>query len=175
MPNTYINRAQFAVTLFNHSGEKDYYVATSTDFTDIVENTWYYDAVCWAYDRGLINGTSSTTFHPARNITTAEALTILYRYADYLFLDTECRYDSEPVLTHSDYGSIADWAMDAMNWALDYNVLNPVSSTSALNPNVTKRIGENAGLYKNISVQAELRADIVWDDNPLVTNGNHGG
>ena len=153
-PNAYINRAQFVQTLFNHSGEKGTYVSGVTEFTDVIEGTWYYDAVCWAYDKGLVNGTSSTTFHPARNITTAEALSILYRYAEYKEVDTECRYESQPILSHSDYDSIAYWAKDAMNWALDYNILNPISTNAPLNPNAYAKRKAIAVFMRNYEKEA---------------------
>lgn len=135
-PNAYLNRAQFVQTLFNYSGENYEFEPRETSFTDVIEGTWYYDAVCWATDNNIVQGTSETTFHPARNVTIAEALTFLYRYAQEYGFDTYCYFETAPVLSHRDYSSIADWAWDAMNWALVYNILNPAADTSPLNPNV---------------------------------------
>ena len=151
-PNAYINRAQFVQTLYNHSGE--FYSAYESIFTDVIEGTWYYDAVYWAYNEGLINGISDTTFHPARNITTAEALTILYRYAENEFYDTEYSFETEPILSHSDHNSIAPWARDSMNWALAYNILNPLSDTAALNPNADAKRKEIAVFMRNFEKEA---------------------
>ena len=154
MPNSYVNRAQFVQVLFSNSGEKDDYYAGSTDFTDVVEGTWYYDAVCWAYDRELVSGTSSTTFDPARTITTAEVLAILYKYAEYMGTNTECRYESQPILSHSDHDSIVYWAEDAMNWALDYNILNPVSDSAPLNPTAYAKRKAIAVFMRNYEKEA---------------------
>ena len=154
MPNAYVNRAQFVQVLFSNSGEKDYYYAGSTDFTDVIEGSWYYDAVCWAYDRGLVSGTSSTTFDPARTITTAEVLAILYKYAEYMGTNTECRYESQPILSHSDHDSIVYWAEDAMNWALDYNILNPASAYAPLNPTAYAKRKAIAVFMRNYEKEA---------------------
>lgn len=164
-PEGYLNRAQFVQTLYNYSGE-DYSACDST-FTDVIEGSWYYDAVYWAYNEGLVNGTSDTTFHPARNITIAEALTILYRYANNMCINTGLRYGTETILTHSDYNSIADWAEEAMNWALDYNVINPASDSAPLNPNVAVRRKEIAVCIRNFEKEAVGFRDSDGSNNKL--------
>lgn len=53
--------------------------ATGLPFTDVAANAWYYDAVKYAYDNDIMNGTSTTTFSP--DITTSRGMivTMLYR------------------------------------------------------------------------------------------------
>jgi len=48
-------------------------------FLDVADNAWYYDAVAYVYENGLMNGTTATTFAP--NVTTSRAMiaTLLYR------------------------------------------------------------------------------------------------
>ena len=48
-------------------------------FTDVSENAWYYEAVKYAYDNGLMNGASSSAFSPERTITRGQIVTILWR------------------------------------------------------------------------------------------------
>lgn len=40
---------------------------------------WYRDAVYWAVDRGIVNGTSPTTFSPDKTCSRSEIITLLYR------------------------------------------------------------------------------------------------
>lgn len=47
---------------------------TSGQFTDVASTSWYAGNVQTAYELGLINGTSSTTFSPDKNLTIAEAI-----------------------------------------------------------------------------------------------------
>ena len=50
-------------------------------FTDISEDKYYYDAVLWAVDSGITNGTSATTFSPDVSCTRAQMATFLWRAA----------------------------------------------------------------------------------------------
>lgn len=46
-----------------------------------VSRSWQHAAVAWASSRGLVKGTSASTFEPERPITRGEFATILWRYA----------------------------------------------------------------------------------------------
>lgn len=48
-------------------------------FTDVFENAWYYDAVNYVYEEGLITGTSDVTFEPNSPMTRGMLVTVLYR------------------------------------------------------------------------------------------------
>ena len=51
-----------------------------TPFTDVAADTYYSDAVTWAYEQGITGGTSATTFSPNTAVTRAQVVTFLYRY-----------------------------------------------------------------------------------------------
>ena len=51
----------------------------SGQFTDVASNAWYYDNVKTAYELGLVNGSSATTYSPDDNITIAEVQTLVAR------------------------------------------------------------------------------------------------
>lgn len=50
-------------------------------FTDVNKDASYYDAVLWAFEQGIVNGTSKTTFTPEKIFTRAQAATALWRAA----------------------------------------------------------------------------------------------
>ena len=50
-------------------------------FTDVPRSAWYYPVVKTAYDRGITNGTTSTTFEPDATVTREQFLVMLYRAA----------------------------------------------------------------------------------------------
>ncbi len=52
-------------------------------FTDVPENAWYADAVCWALEKGITAGTSETSFSPKKVCTRAEIAMFLYRVMMY--------------------------------------------------------------------------------------------
>ena len=54
--------------------------ASASQFTDVERDAWYYDAVEYAAQNGIMNGVSSSTFAPGKNITRADFVTMLGRY-----------------------------------------------------------------------------------------------
>lgn len=52
---------------------------TSLPFTDVADGAWYYDAVVYAYDKGLMTGTSATEFAPDVTMTRGMIASVLYR------------------------------------------------------------------------------------------------
>ena len=48
-------------------------------FTDVKESDYYYDAVAWALEKGITNGTTDTTFSPNAKCTRAQIVTFLWR------------------------------------------------------------------------------------------------
>ena len=55
------------------------YDAWQNPFTDVKEDNWFYDAVKYAVQNELFNGTSATTFSPNTDMTRAMLVTVLYR------------------------------------------------------------------------------------------------
>lgn len=50
-------------------------------FTDISKDSADYDAVCWAYETGVVNGVSATSFNPGGSISREDTCTMLLRFA----------------------------------------------------------------------------------------------
>ena len=50
-------------------------------FRDVPEDAYYYDAVVWGLSRGVVNGTTMTTFSPDLSCTRAQAVAFLWRAA----------------------------------------------------------------------------------------------
>lgn len=57
-------------------------LAAELPFKDVPEDAWYYPVVKEAYEKGITNGTSSTTFEPNATVTREMFLVMLYRAAD---------------------------------------------------------------------------------------------
>ena len=53
----------------------------SNPFSDVKEGEYYYDAVLWAVENGVTQGTSTTTFSPTSLVTRAQMVTFLWRAA----------------------------------------------------------------------------------------------
>lgn len=52
---------------------------TVNGFTDVTADAFYADAVAWAVESGVTNGTSASTFSPNNGCTRAQIVTFLYR------------------------------------------------------------------------------------------------
>ena len=61
------------------SKPKDDKPTTGSSFTDVPAGSWYEDAVNYVYEKGRMNGTSSTAFSPNANTTRGMIVTILAR------------------------------------------------------------------------------------------------
>ena len=53
--------------------------AVTLPFTDVAESDWFYDPVVYAYDTGIMTGTSATEFAPNVTMTRAMIASVLYR------------------------------------------------------------------------------------------------
>jgi len=78
-PNANCTRAQVVTFLWRAAGQPKAN-AKNNPFTDVSEDSYYYDAVLWAVEQGITGGTSATTFSPDANCTRAQVVTFLYRF-----------------------------------------------------------------------------------------------
>ena len=80
-PNASMTRAMLVTVLYRLEGQPT--VSGRSGFSDVKLNSYYEDAVTWAADNGIVNGTGATTFSPNTNVTREQMAAILYRYAQY--------------------------------------------------------------------------------------------
>ena len=77
-------------------------------FTDVTSRDWFYDAVAYVYDKGMMEGTTDTTFAPAMNLTRSMIAQVLY--------NLEERPEAPGASGFTDVAAGA-WYADAVNWA----------------------------------------------------------
>ena len=78
-PDNPCTRAQMVTFLWRAAGSPDP-VSKTCIFADVPADAYYATAVQWAYEQGITNGTSATTFSPDATCTRAQMATFLYRY-----------------------------------------------------------------------------------------------
>ena len=96
-------------------------------FTDVVPGSWYEQAVLWAAETGITAGTSATTFSPNDELTREQLATFLRRYAAYKGLDVSASAD---LSGYTDAGSISDFALESVRWAVAVGILKGTSGTT---------------------------------------------
>ena len=63
------------------TGSDDTKEPTVSDFKDVPATEYYYNAVDWAVQKGIVSGTSNTTFSPEQNTTRGQIVSFLWRAA----------------------------------------------------------------------------------------------
>ena len=117
-PNSETTRAQLVTILYRLAGEPE--PGGDSGFSDVAAGTWYTDAVAWAAENGIVNGTTDTTFAPGEDITREQLVTILFRYAEAKGYDVSAAAD---LSGFPDAGDIQSYATQALSWAVAEGLL----------------------------------------------------
>ena len=142
--------------------------STPLPFNDVSVSDWFYDPVCYAYQQGLMTGTSDDTFSPNMAMTRGMIVSVLYRLEGSPALsDGNLGYPYEDV--HGD-----DWYAMPVYWARENGIVSGYSDTQ-FGPNdpITREqmaaILHNYSAYKGQDVSA--RADLSkYSDADLVSS-----
>ena len=143
-PYANTTRAQIAVIFYRMEGSPA--VEGENSFTDVVRDSgtaWFYDAVTWAQQNGIMGGYSNSSFAPNDPITREQLAAIFYRYAQYKGYDTT--QGGMAIREFDDYESISDYAMGAMAWAVNTGLVK--GDSNLLYPKGTATRAEIAALF----------------------------
>ena len=112
-PDVIVSRAQMVTFLWRAHGSPAPRSSVNP-FTDVSSSAYYYDAVLWAVENGVTNGTSATTFSPDATVTRAQAVTFQWRAA------------GSPAVSGGSFADVADSAYyaGAVSWAVANGVTN---------------------------------------------------
>ena len=124
-------RGQVVTFLWRAAGEPKP-TSTRNPFSDVKPSDYYYNAVLWAVEKGITNGTSPTTFSPNSPCTRGQVVTFLWRYAG--MPKTSGSNPFSDVKT-------GEYYYDAVLWASGKNVTNGTSPTT-FSPNNTCTRGQ---------------------------------
>ena len=118
-PDASCTRAQMVTFLWRAAGSPEP-ESTVNPFTDVSASAYYYDAVLWAVEQGITNGTSATTFGPDATVTRGQTVTFLWRY------------DGSTAVSGSGFADVASDAYyaDAVAWAASEGITSGTSATT---------------------------------------------
>ena len=120
-PNQSMTRAMLVTILYRAAGQPS--VAGITNkFTDNKDGQYYYNAVLWASNNGIVNGATAKTFDPDGKITREQIAAILYRYAGSPTANTSA------LNSFTDRTQVSSYATTAMQWAVGNGIITGVSS-----------------------------------------------
>ena len=83
-------------------------------FTDVGTGDWFYEAVKYAYDNGIMNGAGNNLFAPTANLTRGQICQVLYNL------------EGTPAAGSGAFTDVADgqWYADAVNWAAANDIVD---------------------------------------------------
>ena len=114
-PNGSVTRAMLVTILYRQAGSPK--VTGDNPFEDVAAGKYYTDAVIWAFQNGIVNGTTPTTFEPEEPVTREQIATILYRQAGSPAV-------TETDLSHFlDASDVSSYAANAVRWAVSEGVI----------------------------------------------------
>ncbi len=115
-PDGTLSRAQLATVLWRQAGEPE--AKNDASFADCDPEAFYAEAVAWADEAGIIAGYGDgTNFGPEDPVTREQLATILWRQAG----EPEGKGDLDK---YPDGGDATDYAVPALEWAVDTGVLS---------------------------------------------------
>lgn len=116
-PNDVCSRYQIVMFLWRAAGQSEAKAAVS--FADVKPGDIFYEAVQWAVERGITNGTSSTSFSPFAPCTRGQIVTFLYRSAGSPKVSGACDFSDV---------SAGSFCHDAVIWASSEGITKGTSA-----------------------------------------------
>ena len=145
-------------------------------FTDVSTSAYYYDAVLWAVENGVTEGTSATTFSPDMACTRAQMVTFLWRAAG----------SPEPTTANNPFTDVqaGSYYYDAVLWAVEQGITSGTNATTFA-PDATctraqtvtflyRAAGSPAvsgGSFADVSADAYYADAVAWAVSEGVTVG----
>ena len=120
-PDGICTRAQTVTFLWRSQGSPKA-AGAENPFTDVSKDAYYYDAVLWAVEQGITNGTSAITFSPDATVTRGQTAAFLWRVAKQPQVDQ----------TANPFADVTQDAYyyNAVLWAVAKEITNGTSSTT---------------------------------------------
>ena len=156
-------------------------IAAAVSFRDVKQSDYYYDAVKWAVEQGITEGTSVDTFSPHASCTRAQTVTFLWRAAG----------SPEPTGTVNPFSDLSPNAYyyKAVLWAVE-NGITQGTSTDTFSPDATVTRGQTVtflhraagapshggnAAFLDISDNDYYSDAVAWAEQNGITSGTGNG
>lgn len=120
-PDGLITRGMFITVLYRLEGSPE--VEGDMPFGDVHESDYFYDAVLWGYQSGVVKGISETEYSPDTPILREQITAMMFRYANYKEYDVSEGEDTN-ILSYADYDKISEYAIESMQYAVGIGLIN---------------------------------------------------
>lgn len=143
-PNAKLTRGMLVTILYRIDGKVLVY--GDCTFPDVSENMYYYNAIKWASNYGIVKGYEDGKFRPNKNVSREELVVILRNYLRSRGVDTTTTTD---LSVFNDGNKVSSFAQSAVEWAIANNVITGYTHDNTIKPQGTATRAETAAvLYK---------------------------
>ena len=155
-------------------------IETAISFRDVKLGDYYYDAVKWAVENGITEGTSAETFSPGASCTRAQMVTFLWRAAG----------SPAPKSAANPFRDVNknDYYYSAVLWAVE-NGITSGTSADTFSPTATVTRGQtvtflyraagspavSGGSFSDVAANAYYANAVAWASQNNITSGTGNG
>lgn len=164
-PDHHVTRAEAAQMLMNVADGSAETWTNETPFVDVADGVWYVEAINWAYEAGIMNG-SNGRVRPEDVLTREELAVMLTNYLSNV-LSLQATGDDSLLAAYPDNILISSWARPAMAWAVESEIMG---GNTVLSPGAPATRAEAA---KMLVVFNDMVGDGASDDGS--NDGSNGG
>ncbi len=143
-PQAKLSRAMLVTILWRMAGEPK--ISGGKNFPDVHSKEYYYNAVKWASNKGIVNGYNNGTFGPNDNITREQLAVIIRNYAKYANKNINQRAD---ISKYTDAYKITGYARPAVEWAVANGIISGKFNGTKIDPQGTASRAETAAMIYN--------------------------
>ena len=124
-PNRTMTRAMLVTVLYNYAGPLEGGKTYENPFSDVKQGDWFYKAVTWAAEKGIVAGIGEGKFAPNEKVTREQIAAIFYRFDQWMGekYNGGAGYRKDlgrraELSAFPDAAQVSAWAADAMSWAV---------------------------------------------------------
>ena len=118
-PDMPMTRGMF-VTVLSRVSDIDPSFYNEQVFSDVTADDYYFSAVCWAYENGIVAGMGDNTFQPSKLVTREQICRMLAQYIDHAGAAPSSLNEAK---RYSDDALISLWAHDSVYEMQEYGFL----------------------------------------------------
>lgn len=164
-------------TLFVVVGDPFETAQTTPSFADVTAGAWYTEAVYWAVQEGITNGTGGSRFSPDRTCTQAEILTFLWRAAGEPKPSGTSAYSNAAVTAGQYYYDALLWAWEegiVTNKALAPSAQCQRSDVVTYLWRLSGKPATGGSAFTDVPASADYAKAVAWAVDAGITTGTGG-
>jgi len=168
-PHNHVTRAEFVTFIHRLEGAPPTWGAQT--FSDVANpGSFFFNAVAWAVNNGIVNGWGDGTFRPHNHITREEMAVMLHRYA--MFRGDNVEASGSVFNSFVDRGSVSSPFVEAMRWATYFGFIRGYNNR--INPReISTRAQALTVLHRAVSGEYSSQAPPRRDPPPPLPDGSH--